>query len=190
MIVRGLKRGRSCKKTLPIIALAFAVSGCASSIDMPASVVSVTPTDAEQANGLDVYAASRANNPGLPPYRGVSQIEVRTFFDSDQSGDRKEIDGATCTIDGGGLYTAEISPPRIISVPNYGSASPLVGAQCTKGDLKGSGSTKVYNEYQRNLANTAASAGLLGLAIGAAVGAATADDNDPFAYDQLVVELK
>jgi len=78
----------------------------------------------------------------------------------------------------------------MISVPNYGASSPIVGAQCTKGEWTGTGQTKVYNEYRRDVENTAASGGLAGLLIGAAVAAATSGDDDPFAYDPLVVELK
>ena len=73
------------------LAVAIVALSACSSIDIRSAPISVVPTDATQAVGLDVFGVARANGMAVPSYQGTTAVEVRTFHKA-----MKELAGARC----------------------------------------------------------------------------------------------
>ncbi|MEL6977280.1 MAG: hypothetical protein AAGM38_01185 [Pseudomonadota bacterium] len=158
----------------------LALGGCAQGMSDIGPPITVIPNDAGAA-GLDVYGPQRAENPGLPVFRGESVVQVRTYIDPPGAGNREEAKGS-CEITGGSLYTASVETPRKIVVPNYGARSPDIVALCDVDGHTASASSAVFNRTKRDIQNVGASNGLLGLFVAAMVAEAVSDENDDFEY--------
>ena len=159
-------------------------------LPMSASPINVTPVNKAAAIGADVYGTQRAENPNLPKFKGVSTVVLRTYYDGEELGDRKEIGGAKCSITASNLYTAEATSPATLVVPNYGGRSPLVSGKCTSGTMMGEGTAEIYNLRTEEIRSASSGAGLIGFVVGAAIAHATADENDPYLYRDLAVDIK
>jgi len=176
-------------KLIVLAAAALFLTGCvAPPIPITSPSVTVTPTDIDNAVGLDVYAKQRESNADLPKFRGTTSIEVRAY-EAVPDRQRKEVAGVSCQIDGAGQYFAEIITPQVVNVPNYGVHSAVVRASCKTDTLIGHGNAEAYNVRTAQIQQASASAGILGLLAGAAFAAATSDEEDPYLYRPLLVNL-
>lgn len=177
-------------KTLSILLLgAVMLSGCAKPLPLSGAPTNITPTDTENAKGLDVYANLRTNNPDLPKFQGQSSIVVRAYDASDKEKSNVEIN-ARCTLNAENLYTAELSTPAELIVPNYGVKSPVIRANCTHNALSGQGSAAVHSTRDQQIRDASNQGGLLGALIGSVVIAARSREDDDYLYRDLNVNLK
>ncbi len=69
--------------------------------------------------------------------QGEADLVVRTFL-VDPAGQKREVAGATCAIDSS-LYSARLTTPARLRVPNFGPQSPVLTLTCAAGELKGGG---------------------------------------------------
>ena len=134
------------------------LSAC-SSIDIRSAPISVVPTDATQAVGLDVFGVARANGMAVPSYQGTTAVEIRTFHKA-----MKEFAGARCELDSG-FYRAEFLSPANVIVPNFGAASPSVFVACTAPGLFGSDKVDIGNATLRERESVTTDGSLWGIAI-------------------------
>ncbi len=174
-----------------ITALILALTGLSACTGMeitqpPVDVVARNPGSAA---GLDVYAKARAQGQQVPRYRGENFVPVRSYTKAGSNG-RTEVAGANCAISNA-LYTAKVTTPVMIQVPNYGPQSPAINAQCSLGGASGTSSAAVYNESSVRRQNAGAANGILGAVIAIGVDAAlTNPEKDTFLYRQLDVVME
>ncbi len=158
-------------------------------MDIETPPVLVTPNNARDAMGIDVYARARAAGNPVPRFRGQDTVEVRAFGNVDGNGSR-EVSNVQCNVDSG-LYKATILTPANVGVPNYGPDSPSIFVRCETGEFSGSATVDSYNITASQRSNSAAGTGLLGAIIIGAVAAAQIDpNNDEFGYPNIRVTLK
>lgn len=149
----------------------------------------VTPTNAANAAGLDVYAGPRRRGNPVPSFRGQETLPIRTSGVA-SDGARKELSGVPCTLDSG-VYTAAFTTPANLIVPDYGPNSPAIFVRCTHEDQSGSATINAFNATTQQRMSNAAAGGLLGVIIVGAVTAAKVDnEKDEFKYPALTVQLK
>ncbi len=99
------------------------------------------------AQGLDVYAASRARGQSVPEFKGETLVTIRSFLDTEGPG-TTEFAGARCRVFSS-LYSAEITTPAEVVVPNFGKGSPVVTAECRANGRSATRSAAIVNESQR-----------------------------------------
>lgn len=135
-------------KNLAIASVCLAVlTACAPGMEITQQPVRVSPKNPEQAFGLDVFAAARQRGDPAPAYRGERLVTVRSELNDNRNG-RVEFSGARCQIIST-MFTAEITTPVQIIVPDYGRASPVITAECRAKDLRATESISVFNASQR-----------------------------------------
>ena len=99
------------------LGLAMALAGCAGGLPLGPDVV---------VSGAKYVAV-----------QGEADLVVRTFL-VDPAGQKREVAGATCAIDSS-LYSARLTTPARLRVPNFGPQSPVLTLTCAAGELKGGG---------------------------------------------------
>ncbi len=151
--------------------------------------VLVTPNNAADAVGLDVYARPRSRGNPVPAFRGQNTVQVRTFGPTSDGG-RAELSGVQCALDSG-VYKATFATPANVVVPDYGPNSPALFVRCTHNDTSGSVTATTVNLTAQQRNASAAGTGLLGAIIIGAVNEANRDNlNDDFGYNPIVVQLR
>ncbi len=167
----------------------FVLSGCGKTLPISGLPIKVTPTDIAGGKGLDVYAHLRAENPDIPKLKGQSVLVVRAYDGSDPQKFNVEV-VAQCSVSAEELYTAEVTTPAELIVPNYGEYSPIVSARCTHKGLSGQKSIDVYNVTSKRIGDSNPGVGLLGAIFTSVVLAARSTKDDVFEYRPLEVTMK
>lgn len=78
--------------------------------------------------------------------QGEADLVARTFV-IDAAGQKLEVAGAVCDVESS-LYSARLTTPARLRVPNFGPQSPALGFSCAAGELKG-GATVGIETYWR-----------------------------------------
>lgn len=177
-------------RSFPTIALlaALGLAAC-SPAEITTPPISVTPKNASDAVGLDVYAGPRRRGNPVPAFRGQETLPIRSSgIGSD--GQRKEISGVPCTLDAG-VYTAAFTTPANLIVPDYGPNSPAIFVRCTLEDQSGSITANAFNATTQQRMSNAAAGGILGVIVIGAVTAAKVDNaKDEFKYPAVTVQMR
>lgn len=130
-----------------LCAIPLFLSACTPAMEITQPPVRVTPKNPGSAFGIDVFAGARQSGAAAPAYRGERLVTVRTALaGSNQSA--REIAGARCRIDSQ-MYSAEVTTPAEIIVPDYGQASPVITAICRANGKSAQESISVFNASQR-----------------------------------------
>ena len=176
------------KKFAAIFMTAGLLASC-TQMDITQPPITVTPTDARAAVGIDVYGKSRAAGNPVPRFRGQETVQVRTNGSREGEG-FGEISGATCNLDSG-LYKAAFVTPANIVVPDYGPDSPAIFVTCTAPDGRTKSVTmQAVNQTMQARNGSAAGAGLLGALIIGAVNEARRDnETDDFGYNPIILSF-
>lgn len=177
-------------RSVPTIAL---LSACALAACAPAEIttppISVTPKNASNAVGLDVYAGPRRRGNPVPAFRGQETLAIRSSGVA-SDGQRKEISGIPCTLDAG-VYEAKFNTPANLIVPDYGPNSPAIFIRCEYQDQSGSITVNAFNATTQQRMSNAAAGGILGVIVIGAVTAAKVDNaKDEFKYPPVMVQLR
>ena len=176
------------RNLLTISVFAGVLLGCAQA-EITQPPISVTPSVARDAVGLDVYARPRSAGNPVPAFRGQNTVPIRTFGPLTDGG-RGEITGVQCSLDSG-VYQAAFTTPANLIVPDYGPSSPALFVRCTTPDTSGSVTSTVVNMTAQQRSASAAGTGLIGAIIIGAVNEANRDNlNDDFGYNPIVVQLR
>lgn len=177
-------------RTVPSIAIlaALGLAACAPA-EITSPPISVTPKNASNAVGLDVYAGPRRRGNPVPAFRGQETLPIRsTGVASD--GQRKEISGVPCTLDAG-VYSAKFTTPANLIVPDYGPNSPAIFVRCAYDDQSGSITVNAFNATSQQRTSNAAASGIIGVIIVGAVTAAKVDnEKDEFKYPAVMVQMR
>ena len=135
------------RSTIAITCICLAaLSACTPKLQISEQAVPVTPTSPKQSLGLDVFAAARQQGQPVPVYLGERLVTVRSVFDG--SSGTSEFSGARCKITSS-AFTAEVTTPVQIIVPNYGQQSPVITADCRANEMRATQSISVFNASQR-----------------------------------------
>ena len=136
------------QRKLAVLGICLATLGaCTQPMQIAQNPVHVTPNAPKQAFGLDVYAAARQQGQPAPAYKGERLVTVRSEFDGPSSG-TTEFSGARCKITSA-TFSAEVTTPVQIVVPDYGAQSPVITANCRANDMQATQSISVFNASQR-----------------------------------------
>lgn len=135
------------RKSLLILLVLTHLAACTTGMEISTPPVRVSPKNPNQAYGLDVFAASRQRGDPAPEYRGEKLVTIRTRLNAEGPG-TVEFSGARCRISSS-MFTAEVTTPAQIVVPDYGRSSPVITAECRARDRKATKSISVYNASQR-----------------------------------------
>ncbi|MFQ6553588.1 hypothetical protein AAD018_014720 [Aestuariibius insulae] len=151
---------------------------------MTTPAVEAIPFNQNAAVGIDVYGTDRARGATVPPFRGQSVINVRAV---DRANRMAELTGATCTLRTD-TYSATVTTPGRVVVPNYGAQSPVITATCSDGTRQASTTTSVTNvsAEERASATTFETTPALGVLVGTIVSPST----DTYAYDDIRVTFR
>lgn len=169
--------------------LAAGVVFSCSPIEVTTPPTMVTPKVASSAVGIDVYARDRARGNPVPAFRGQETVSIRANGTS-ADGSFGEVSGVPCTVDAG-VYSATVTTPANIIVPDYGPSSPAIFVRCVTGDKSGSATVSAYNATDQQRQSSAYGTGILGAIIIGAVAASQRDDNvDDFKYPPIAIQLK
>ncbi len=79
--------------------------------------------------------------------QGEASLIVRTFVE-DPGGQRREVTGASCDVESS-LYTARLTTPSRLVLPNFGPQSPELAVNCNAGKLLGSGRVAIVTRWQQ-----------------------------------------
>ncbi|WP_298858372.1 hypothetical protein [uncultured Sulfitobacter sp.] len=175
---------------VPIVALlsAAALAACTPA-EITTPPISVTPKNAANAVGLDVYAGPRRRGNPVPSFRGQETLPIRSAGVA-SDGQRKEISGVPCTLDAG-VYSAKFTTPANLIVPDYGPNSPAIFIRCAYEDQSGSVTVNAFNATTQQRMSNAAAGGIIGVIIVGAVTAAKVDnEKDEFKYPAVTVQMR
>lgn len=169
-------------------ALVVFLSGCETA-EITAPPVPVTPKNAANAVGIDVYGKNRARGQTVPRFRGQEIVQVRTRGKG-EGGSFTELSGVSCILDSG-IYSAKFLTPANVVVPDYGPSSPAIFVRCVNGQQSGSTTVNAYNATNAQRQSSAYGTGVLGAIVIGAVAAANRDDEkDDFKYPLINILLK
>lgn len=120
---------RICAFTRMLVALAGAglLAGCAGGLPLGPDVM---------VSGQNFAAA-----------RGEADLVVRTHV-IDPDGSEREVGGATCDVTSV-LYSARLTTPARLRLPNFGPQSPELDIDCAAGELRGSASRPITTVWRR-----------------------------------------
>ena len=167
---------------------AITLSACAPA-EITSHPISVTPKNASNAVGLDVYAGPRRRGNPVPAFRGQETLAIRATG-AGSNGQRKELSGVPCTLDAG-VYSAAFTTPAKLIVPDYGPNSPAIFIRCTHEDQSGSMTINAFNATTQQRMSTAAAGGIVGMIVVGAVTAARVDnEKDEFKYPPVMVQIR
>ena len=170
---------------LALVALSITACAPAQITTPPVMVAAKNPSNAV---GIDVYARDRARGNPVPSFRGQKTVQIRAMGKG-ADGSFGEISGAQCLVDSG-VYSATISTPANINVPDYGPSSPSLFVRCTAGSQSGSVTVDAYNATNAQRQASAGGTGLLGAIIIGAVAAQQRNDAvDDFRYPPINVTM-
>ena len=168
---------------------AFSVFASCTPIEVTTPPVMVTPRVASSAVGIDVYARDRARGNPVPSFRGQEIVSIRASGAS-SDGSFGEVSGVPCVVDAG-VYSASVTTPANIIVPDYGSSSPAIFVRCVTGEKSGSATVSAYNATDQQRRSSAYGTGILGAIVIGAVAASQRDDSvDDFKYPVIAIQLK
>ncbi|RNF33147.1 hypothetical protein A7A09_018430 [Paracoccus methylarcula] len=122
---------------------------------------------------------------GNPPLHGVIGFEptpVRSYKD------RKEIAGAACDVQGVG-YTAELTTPGLVNLPDQRSNSQPVTVTCIADGVTRTEVASAYSKTSQKNSNNAAGSGLLGAAIVGVYNGVRDKSNDDWGYPEIRVRF-
>ncbi len=108
------------------IGLAMALAGCAGGLPLGPDVV---------VSGSKFVAV-----------QGEADLVVRTVI-IDAEGRKREVAGATCDVESS-LYSARLTTPARLRLPNFGPQSPVLTLTCAAGDLKGAGQVGIETYWR------------------------------------------
>lgn len=132
----------------PLLSLAVpALLAACTAMEITQPPVRVSLDKPTGAQGLDTFAAARARGQSVPEYKGETLLTLRSFLDTDGPG-TTEFAGARCAVSST-YYSAEVTTPVQLIVPNYGKDSPVVTATCRANGREATRSAAIVNESQR-----------------------------------------
>lgn len=167
---------------------ALALAACAPA-EITSPPISVTPKNASDAVGIDVYAGPRRRGNPVPAFRGQETLAIRSSGIA-SDGQRKEISGVPCSLDAG-VYAAKFTTPANLIVPDYGPNSPALFVRCEHQDQSGSVTANAFNATTQQRMSNAAAGGILGVIVIGAVTAAKVDNTkDEFKYPPVTVQMR
>lgn len=174
----------SVAKKASLFAILLPLAACQTA--MPISQVkTAVPTNANVVNG-DVLQAQRLAGADIPALRGTKLLTVRThhYIDSEKTKNKKKVEfaGANCSLQSDG-FTATVTSPGQVRIPDYGYASRLVSVKCdAKGHKTGFMSVAAYDATKSARSSAGAGNGLIGLVAMELINAADSEKNNKFEY--------
>ncbi len=153
-------------------------------LEVTTPAVTAIPFNQNAAVGIDVYGSDRARGATVPPFRGQSVINVRAV---DRANRMAELTGVTCTLRTD-TYSATVTTPGRVIVPNYGAQSPVISATCSDGVRQATGTSTVTNVSAEERANAATFETTP--AIGVLVGTIVNPSTDTYSYSDIRVTFR
>ena len=111
----------------------------------PLSLLLVTGL-AACATGVPVERAVVVPGGRFDSVRGEASLIVRTFL-PDEGQERREVLGALCDVTTS-LYTAQLTTPSRLVLPNFGPQSPELGITCRTEGLSGSAQQPIVTRWR------------------------------------------
>lgn len=166
---------------LLVVAATTGLSACADRLPITRAPVEVLPK-AEGAVGRDVLAGSRARAQTRLAFAGTETIAVRARFG------RTELDGARCRADAD-YFTAEITTPGFLVVPDYGPRSSDIRLRCQFGEMRGSGLIRMTDTRDTD-EKSRISLGTGGVGVRLVIPLTRVDQAQIYEYPDAVIRLK